>query len=735
MKKLISLLLLLTLLTLSLAACKDKDGSDPKYPEDPFAEDPRDPSDKKPVTATVSGIDAVKLLLAEERLNEKLLKNDGDIFERGSKDMRELAKRAKNNLRVKHMRDTAPEGSLGEEKSGIGKYEAIGDTAYWSELGEVSNSYEYFINLTNNIVCEADTCADLIDFVKKYVRIVDKWVVIANERYYLSVGENEELLCYEREDSGSTTVIICRRYRNESGKDVYEMYHAYGADSKRRITYIPGERYELSENRNLYFVATNTKGYWENYVLGDVGEHYNVSYLIMKDDICYHFGFMQDGYTSIEVLSADRETDLFHYSFDEHSSSTGFVLKLNGFDNIESISAPLSGVELGESFAVLQPGQGGQINIRGGNTIREQTEYLDGRVITGSIHVMSYTYGYGAELMLNINARADEAFDILKQFLDETGLICRRNIDTVIAGAKKSVTDSVSVFDYYKWNGESVSTNDGIAKAITNENSKYGDIIAYYTAIKNKEAIALESLDSAESELQMSFAPISALVSSDSKLIGNRLLIGSIELTVNDMTLFVKDEAYRAVIALADESGAIVHLEQVNTTETAYTGTEQLTVSASNLEITLPILAVGSYRVVAYIATSDGIRSSGYHNVSFDAAESIPANLGDADLNAAIENGTLTLQYAERADIYISLESDTALGYEDFKRLLGEAAFEYGIPGELIEVNGADGFVVLDGTESEITAGNYRIEYTAENGTTVKSGHVYVALTINTISE
>jgi len=702
---------------------------------------------------SISGIDAAKLLLAEERLNEKLLKNEGDIFEKGVQTMALLASKAMDNLGVTKLRAEAksigavalgrattanessiPLNSFGEEKSDIGKMEVVGDTVEWSEFDEVSNSYEYFLNLTNNIVSEAERCAELINFVKKNIRIVDKWVELGNERYYLSVGENEELLCNESGSGADHFLIICRRYRNENGKDVYEMYRSYGAEYEVRMTYIPGERYEFSEGRIHHFIATNTKGYWENYVLGDVGSHYNVSYLVMKDDICYTFGMMNSDNVSIDILSADRQTDLFHYSPGEYG--TMMLLKLNGFTNIEKISAQKSKVEFGPNndYGNLQWGSGGKIHVKGGTVIGENQAFCDGAVRVGDILVMCYAYGYGAELSLRIEGSPEEALKLFKQFLEETGLRCARDIDTVIAGTKKSITDSRAVFNYYQYNGYAVNTEDGIRQAAAAEKAKYDSILGLYQGVKNAEAVSFEGKNPEEVELLMSFAPIVGNVSSGAKMAGGKLTIDSLTLTVNDVLLFVEDEPYRVVVALSDSAGSIVHLEQAVAGEVKYADEKEFSVSASNVEITLPNLTPGGYRVVAYIATSDGIRSSGFTTVKFESADKQSVNLGDVDLIGAVDaDGALTLTYSERIDVNVKIEFETALTYDAFKQAVCEQAFMYGIPDESsLEMLQGEGYVALTGSESEIAAGTYRIRYTAENGSYIRSGYVYVTLSEKT---
>lgn len=328
MKKTISLALVLVIITSLLVGCK---------------------GDTLP--KMISGSDTAKLLLANERLNAQLLKTEGDIFEDGVEVMNNLAKIANYNLNLAYAGNVSPsvtklssikKTSTVLEGNYSGKVEINGDTFIWSRFEENNNSYDYFKNLTGNIVSTAEVGAELIDNVKKNVRVIEKWVDVGGIHYYLSVDENSETL-YER-DTVNNMLNICKRYKNEDGKDVYELYRKQ-EQYEERMTYIPGQRYELStindygEHDEDYFVADNSKGYWETYVVGAFPDHYNVSYFIMKNDICYDATYdpQSESISLLKIMSADKATDILNFNDAEGLS---FVdLKFSGFDGIKSVEA------------------------------------------------------------------------------------------------------------------------------------------------------------------------------------------------------------------------------------------------------------------------------------------------------------------------------------------------------------------------------------------------------------
>ena len=480
MKKLLTSLLALVIALTPLVGCKTK-GNDRQ---------------------SVAGKEAARLLLAEERLNAGLLKKDGDIFDKGVEAMNTLSDRAIENLaattpegyrvqvrstRARTIRPTTEpivtlerEGSFGEEKGNIGKVEIVGDSVVWSNFGEVSNSYEYFLNLTNCIVSNAEIAAETIDYVKKNLRTVDKVIGLGDAIYYLSVTENSELMIFHDEPNGILNVV--RRYRNEDGRDVYELYAEDATTGfVQRMTYIPGVRYELKID-DVYFVARSDKGYWENYIVVDTGDHFNTSYLIMKDDICYSFHGIGEIPESvpITILSADRQTDILN--LESFESQVAVRLSLCAFDGVASISAPKADVDFGPNyeFAAVSGTENVVIHLENGKTITSSTTSADRKVRVNDIMVGSYAYGYAPELTLRIEGDTySDCLQNLKSFLRQYGLTCRRDIDAVLAGVTRAAEEIQSICRYLAWNGVVVSNPDAIREAIAIEDTRCAEMRAY----------------------------------------------------------------------------------------------------------------------------------------------------------------------------------------------------------------------------------------------------------------
>jgi hypothetical protein len=688
-----------------------------------------------------SGSDAAKLLLANERLNAQLLKTEGDIFEDGVEVMYNLAKIANDNLHIPYVSSSAPlainlssavKTSTVLQGNYSGKVEINGGTFTWSGFEENNNSYDYFKNLTDNIVSTAEICAELINTVKKNVRVIEKWVDVGGVQYYLSVDKNSETL-YER-DTVNNMLNICKRYKNKDGKDVYELYRKQDK-YEERMTYIPGQRYELSmindygEHSEDYFVADNSKGYWETYVVGAFPDHYNVSYFIMKNNICYDSIYEpKDGsIMALKIMSADRATDILNFADGEVVS---FVdLKFSGFDGIKSVEAPADSVEYNkaEKYAALPSGENSKVRLTNGMVLNYGDSFLNGKVSINAIHVgFSGVFGYTGEICLRIEGETyEERLESLRSFLKETGLKCRRNIDSVFSGIDRAYVELDSIIKYYTWNGVSVKNEAGIGKAITKEKTRFSKMEALYTAVK--DAKVLDISDTERIELNIKFAPITKRNFQDITLDGGKVSLGSVSLTIEDTTLYVKDEPYKIMLALANSQGGLVHFDMENTSSTKYGDEDKFTVTASALEFTLPALSSGSYTLVAYIATSDGIRASAYTPVTVSQILNMPVKLENISVSAAKgEKGELVLTCERIEDFTVIMTTESRIGYAEFKAAVSEKAFEYGVPSDIIEVQTDDTYTALTGSETEIPDGTYRIFYQTENGDNVAKGYIYV---------
>ncbi len=735
MKRIIAFLIVVTMILTMLVGCK-KDESD-------GSSTAGDTDISFKIPDGLSGTDIIKLLLASRRLDSQLLKNEGDLFESGSAVMQTLAERASANLPASYLAETseAPRG---------GKLTLDGDLFSWSDFPENCNSYDYFENITQNIISCAMQGATLIDDTKRLVRVLDKWVSVGASQYYLGVSEDSEIIFSREED----LIRICRRYKNDSGENVYEMYFS-GDGFESRMLYVPGMRYEwsekISESEGTYFVADNSKGYWETLVIGETPDHYNVSCFVMKNDICYDAAYdASTGEISIlRIISSDRATDIL--SVTDFSDSSLITLNLGAFDGIGSVeivagegkTAPTFGESTdettviysseGEIYATTTGVDSATLNLVNGGKIEYGVQYAGSSVMAGRVLVSYGSEVYTGMLELTVSGSTyGERLANLKEFLNEVGLECRRDTDTVLSGIERASTETDSTLKYYRWHGFSIKTEGNIASALSVEDTIFDTLRASYSEIKDTEVI--DFTDKETLELNIDFSPVSVTSLTGAVFENMSAEIIGLVLNVSDTTLFVENASYTIGFALVEENSAnVIHIPVESPTETVYTRGESFTLGTAHARLLIPTLSEGRYTLVAYAATSDKIRASQYVPIAFTSISTEEAHLSGAVLvPAAKENGELLLTFIDSRNIEIELQKGDVMNYSELFGALSEKAGEFGvISDDLLEIYDEenDRFITCTDTESPLVNGTYRLSYNSTDGENEIVGYVYAEYT------
>ncbi len=721
----------------------------------------------------------IKLLLAEERLNTALLKNHGDVFEDGVEVMNTLAAKAIAStdnankyktetaaLRLLSNSDKQPaqkrlnalsEQVIFDNEYGGGKVTFDGESYLFSDFIEVSNSYDSFSSTAKYIASMAKDAAALIDNIKKNVRIVDKWVLIHGfMEYYLHVGENEEIL-YERTPYNYS---ICKRYINEDGNNVYEfLKHEFSNGYTDKLTYIPGLHFETARGEYVngefeqsdHLICDNAKGYWETYWVSPHPTHVNVSYMVMKDDICYD-SFYDPALQTInflKIISADKTSDIFWYQGDETYQSVEFDIHFSGFNNIkgvvcdEIIMVDMGG-EIG-SVPQLAPNkyeanESQALVLTNGKMIKVGDTFFDGKVEVTAIRV-SITYpNYVGNLAININApTVEEKLTIFKAFLKEVGFTSRHDIDGVVSGVQRAFDELREITKYHVWNGLNQSTEENVRKAIEVENEKTIEFMKLYDTVKDATIIDFE--DKVAAELNAHFADAFVNGYRDTVHSGLSISIGSLTLSVSDTVLFIENQAYTVNFALASDAG-LVHLEKKTDSGTAsFTKGSSFSVTVENVTLEIPSLVDGEYKLVAYIATDDGVRSSAYTAFKFDTVDTESENMIEKTklISEKTADGELVITYITMPDVHTALSYEENLDYEKLYTLIAGIACEHGIPSgsnlEMLTDSENEIYTAMVGSETEITDGTYRLAYNMQNGEKTANGFIYVTLTVTPPAE
>lgn len=678
------------------------------------------------------GTDAAKVLLANERLDEKSLRTEGNLFSNGKK----AFNRVINETR-KHAKKV--------EKQGVkGKMEVNGDTYKWSEAGDYSNFLSFFESYTINIEFNAQKGSELIELTKNKIKIVNKWVKIQGEEVLLLVDENSETILYR----SNNQYEICRRYQNDEGLNVYEMFIENSETKTRnKMTYIPGLRYEYShilDGSYLFIVADKDKGYWDIMTTnGDAmsNDYETFTNLVMKDEAIYETSYSVYGdrpmYGSFDLVSADGKSDLFTLSGD---TLCLFTTGVNGLSHFELTTTKDRIYDLSknnheypsnyEDYDLYSVGEGNDIhyfnNTNGksptavfsnGKKINQGDKFYNDEINVRSL--MIYPIGdqdfYGhIELTFN-NDDIDHMFKYLKQLFDEYDVSFKGDFDEIRESAKYAKKDVVNFGDYYKWNGYRVNNLDDIRKAMNEEVKKIEEFTSIYDKYKDVEVVGRFS----QKDLDNSYVFGDLEIVSNGSITneGMKVTVDNFKVKVNNTSLFVSDTEYKVEFATAltiDNEYYNLFPLTLDSSVTKKYNSEKIFEIAQTASFTLPILEEGNYTLVAYIATNDeGIRVSNPIALNSSSINEYKTNSDDLMNRIYSENNKIKLESKKNNEIHINLEGDYT--YDSLYNEMQSKAYKYGMTSEAtIEFNNNGNWVEVSNTD-EIKKGTYRLKYLSNN--------------------
>ena len=727
MKKLISILCVTVMLLTTVAGCV------------------------KPGTLEgLNGREAASILLARERLQSHLLKTEDNIFSSGEGVYKDLAETAMRNF--VNGKNTVLDNvdKLASDKDSVGGSAQVdGDTFTWNSFGEISNSAGYFENITTVITGMANNAADCIDDVKKNVRIVDRWINYGDTSLYLHVEKNSETL-YRKHD---TYIEICSRYKNSNGQNVYEYYQSNEIVNIRTL-YIPGVKYELTESPkdrslgDLFFVADNTKGFWETLVVSGANNYTTVSELILKNDLCYDviYDIDMDYVCRLNVISADRKTDLFIINNNPQGYVNDVEFKLNGINGIKNIQVKASGSSVaydhnsigpdtvvyydknGEGSFHLSNSETAVVNLQNGKSLKVGDTVASGKASLYHMVASKSAYGYEGTVAFKFNNEltAAQAVECINEILRETGITFRRDSSAVISGLNRAYYEMNSVINCRLWNSYHVNDKNSIKKAVNAELAKVKQLSDSYEAIKN--APVIDRSDAKQIKMNAQFAPVTSVVAEGGEYDALKAKFNNVSLTVNDLLLFVVDEPYVVAFALANANGDLTLIDSTEVPSVAFKGNgDKFTVSTGAVELDIPVMEQGEYQLVAYLATADGVRSSGFIAVPFESVEGNAIKKDAMSIQPKyIDNDAISIMYSRNVDINIEVKSDVELGYEEFADLVLTRIYDYGTPDTVIYAWDGTTATALNGNEAKISYGSYRVAYSIKNGDVSVDGYVYV---------
>ncbi|MBR5900712.1 MAG: hypothetical protein IKZ38_04910, partial [Clostridia bacterium] len=298
------------------------------------------------------GTETAKILLARERLDEKIFSKEIDFYKQVNNEI-------PSALKLPASADAGREVSLSVSDAEApisynkNKGEAIDNGEYveWKNFPARSSMMLQIRNWFRDIELEAGRIADIIAKIKNGVGVTDKWIGFGGEECLLTVKDNAEVLI-RRDLTYVGDYRVAKRYTRADAKNVYETFSYYnytdGTTGEIRTVYIPNERYEFlydnSNGFNDYIIAENSRGYWAVLRMNTIdGNSYSIDTTILKDGLGYNASINIDSNSAkpsacwYEVYDVANSIDILRYAPYENRVETNvYFSALNGIKSVRT---------------------------------------------------------------------------------------------------------------------------------------------------------------------------------------------------------------------------------------------------------------------------------------------------------------------------------------------------------------------------------------------------------------
>ena len=691
--------------------------------------------------SVADGTEAAKVLLANERLDGSDLRKDGNIFSKGKK----AFDRIKSETRKYAKR---------LDKEGVrSKFEKNGDVYKWSDAPDYSNFLSFFDSYAENIEFNAEVGSKLIDDTKKNVRVVNKWIDVSSfsdEEILLMVEENAETI-FSR--SGQQ-YEICRRTQNEEGINVFDMFiENYDTNSKGRMHYIPGLRYEYSSLQNdhlLIIYADKDKGYWDIMTTSynpEDNSYQTFTNLVMKDEAIYELTYsisnQRETYGRVKMITGDGKTDILDY---DDNYVTIYTTGVNGIDcfyteakdsevwdvyenkgypdDLKGYKVFATGEENDKQY-FTQRVHSPTVKFLNGKEMNAGQKFYNGAITleSTSIEPIGGIDFYGTMNFYFDKDDIDYVFENLKKLSEEYGFTFKDDFDKVHASTKYANQDKYNFSKHYKWRGYNINEFENFKKTKEIELELINEFVDKYNLVKNYEVI--KKGEQAKLDSAYHFSDIEIV--SKGEIVNDKFVLNITNLTLKslDTNLFVNENPYKVEVAIANkENGEFVNIMPLSSSDTIKLFNNEATFESTfNGEVIIPLLAEGDYVLVSYIATGEeGIRVSKPIEVE---GSIIQSEISDTGIYNKIYNEDNKIKITATKDDTINITLNGGYTYESLYSELESYAYNAGMTTK-------DGIEKLINSEwvkinenEEIVEGIYRLRYLNNNQ------NAYVVASIN----
>lgn len=690
----------------------------------------------------ITGSEAAKMLLAEERLDSGDLKNTSIVFKQNSQNKK--IKKANSNI---NNLNSFKERYTIKEKSKTGtKVTKQGNNFTWNQFNEYSNAVSYFDSFINNIEKNTKNGATLIEEAKDKIDANNVWVKgLANDRL-IQINANEDIVMKRDKDSYQ----IVKHTLTEDGVDSYDVFTGekngnYGA----RVKKVGDYRYEysyISDDGSFehYFIADKSRGYW---VVYSPVNQTQFSTTILKDDMCYDLTteIERGEIGAIRVITEDQKCDVLWINYNTFEFYSGSI------SNIESMTAVVSDDKIvnledyqystGEYDLLYNKDDGSYsstgsaniaVNLKNGVTLKDGDTYANGKVTFSRALISGNADGMIGSFSVEVEgATIEEKISNLELFIKETGIIFVRDNNAIINSIKTAYADAVAATKSITWNDINIDSVEAYAKAYQKEREGLKTFVEKYNEVKDNTELSRNQQGKLDRNTTFPYITNSSFKANYSN---NMINIESATARIDEFKLFEVGKKYNMQFALAqyDEENegyfSIIPLNIENSAYVIYNGEKQLILSTNKISFAAPVPTIGTYELVTYIANEDGIRVSRPQPVRFDDVDNneisihnYTAQLYKTDENFlgfnSILNENVVLQIQEPKNQYT---------YEQLHQMLSVEAYKYGVIGsgniEVLHDNNT--WASLLGNETNLLNGTYRLAFTNK-----KNQQVYVSTT------
>lgn len=693
----------------------------------------------------ITGSAAAKLLLVEERLDEDALeKTNLKLNSNTSKRNKQITSSNENvvsSLLKAQQRTTLKEKNLTGTKA-----TKQGDTITWTIFNEYSNAVSYLDSFIENISTNAKNGAKVIEKGKDVVESNNVWVKGLMYDRLLQVSANEDIVMQRNKDS----YRIVKHSLNDQGVPVYDIFSGNeGENYGVRIKKVGDYRYEYSYVSNdgsyeHYFVADKSRGYWT--VLSPINERqFNVT--LLKDDICYEVTVDVDTneVLAVDIISADQACDILRINYDEFEFYAGAI------SNIKSMTTvvPEDKIVNHENYdysnenhvLIYQEDTKGYIStgkalidthLTNGVTFKKGNTYANGNVSYSRALVGGNADGMIAEFSFSVEGKtmADKMVNF-ETFIKETGITFVRDNNTIINSIKMAVADAMHAANAITWNDINIKSMETLERAYQIEKDSLKYFVNKYNEIKDNTVLSRNQQGKLDRKTAFPYIVNSTFNANYSD---NKVNIESATARIDDFKLFEVGQKYNMQFALAqydEEDGyfSLIPLDVENPSYMTYNGEEQLTLSTHKLSFVLPVPTQGTYELVTYIANEEGIRVSRPQPIKVESVMGSELNIHNYTAQLfKTDEGLLGVNSIINDNVVLVIEdAKSQYTYDQLHDLLSVEAYQYGIIGtdniEMLDSN--NNWVSLNGSESILSAGTYRLAFTNSN-----NQKVYVSTTI-----